>query len=54
MVVRQEEMARLIGMTRSSLQRALKGLAESGAISSGYGCIVVQDRGWLERVRDEA
>jgi hypothetical protein len=41
-------------MTRSSLQRALHGLAEAGAVDSGYGCIVVRDRTALEAARDEA
>jgi CRP-like cAMP-binding protein len=53
-VARQDELARLIGMTRSSLQRALHGLAETGAVASGYGCLVVRDRAALEAVRDEA
>ena len=33
-VARQDELARLIGMTRSSLQRAMQGLTESGAVTS--------------------
>jgi CRP/FNR family cyclic AMP-dependent transcriptional regulator len=53
-VARQEELARLIGMTRSSLQRALAGLAEAGAVSSGYGSLVVRDRAALKAMRDEA
>jgi CRP-like cAMP-binding protein len=53
-VARQEELARLIGMTRSSLQRALNALIETGAVSSGYGAVLVQDRGALEALRDEA
>jgi len=53
-LVRQDDLARLIGMTRSSLQRALRGLTETGAVAPGYGCIVVRDRAALEAVRDEA
>jgi CRP-like cAMP-binding protein len=53
-VVRQDELARLIGMTRSSLQRAMQGLTESGAVTSGYGCVVVRDRCALEAITAEA
>ena len=49
-VARQEELARLIGMTRSSLQRTLAGLTEAGAVSSGYGYLVVEDRAALEAI----
>jgi CRP-like cAMP-binding protein len=53
-VVRQDELARLIGMTRSSLQRAMRGLTEAGAVASGYGSVVVRDRGALEAISGEA
>ncbi|HRO11569.1 Crp/Fnr family transcriptional regulator [Amaricoccus sp.] len=53
-VARQEELARLIGMTRSSLQRALVGLTETGAVGRGYGCLIVHDRAALEAIRGEA
>ena len=53
-LARQEELARLLGITRSSLQRALASLTQSGAISSGYGSLVVHDRAALEALRDEA
>ena len=53
-VVRQEDLAHLIGMTRSSLQRALHALAEAGAIEAGYGYLAVRDRAALESVRDES
>lgn len=53
-VARQDELARLLGMTRSSLQRALAGLTEGGAVSGGYGRLVVHDRAALEALRDEA
>jgi CRP-like cAMP-binding protein len=51
---RQDELARLIGMTRSSLQRALAALEEAGAIRRGYAGVTVLDRARLERLRDEA
>jgi CRP-like cAMP-binding protein len=51
---RQDELARLIGMTRSSLQRTLSGLEEGGAIRRGYAGITILDRARLERLRDEA
>lgn len=53
-VARQDELARLIGMTRSSLQRAMKVLSDRGAITGGYGCVVIRDRAALEALRDEA
>jgi CRP-like cAMP-binding protein len=52
--VRQEDLARLLGMTRSSLQRALAGLVEAGAIAPGYGQLVVLDRGRLEAISTES
>jgi CRP-like cAMP-binding protein len=51
---RQDELARLIGMTRSSLQRALHSLGDAGAISGGYGCTLIRDRACLERISTEA
>ena len=53
-VARQEELARLIGMTRSSLQRTLAGLTAAGWVRSGYGCLLVHDQAALEAMRDEA
>lgn len=47
---RQEELARLIGMTRSSLQRALRGMTETGVLSRGYGTIAIADRAGLARI----
>lgn len=44
----QEELGRVIGMTRSSVRRTLSGLIEEGVIQSGYGRIVVVDRAALE------
>jgi len=51
---RQDDLARLLGMTRSSLQRALAGLVEAGAVAPGYGAIVVTDRARLERIARES
>jgi CRP-like cAMP-binding protein len=52
--VRQDDLSRLIGMTRSSLQRALADLAEAGAISRGYGCLLVRDRARLDAISRES
>lgn len=53
-VVRQDELALLIGMTRSSLQRGVAGMIGSGAVEPGYGCLMVRDREALEAIRDES
>lgn len=53
-LARQEEMARLLGMTRSSLQRALASLTEAGAVGSGYGSLQLRDRAWLEAISAES
>jgi CRP/FNR family transcriptional regulator, cyclic AMP receptor protein len=50
----QDDFARLLGMTRSSVRRALAGLIEPGAVESGYGVLSVRDRGHLERLMGEA
>lgn len=47
---RQDELARVIGMTRSSFQRSLRSLVESGVVSSGYGEILLLDIARLERL----
>ncbi|MCF1707454.1 Crp/Fnr family transcriptional regulator [Tabrizicola sp. J26] len=44
----QHDLARLIGMNRSSLRRALGSLEECGAIEQKYGSIIVRDRQALE------
>jgi CRP-like cAMP-binding protein len=44
----QHDLARLIGMTRSTLQRSLAELAEAGAIATGYRSLTVRDRVALE------
>jgi DNA-binding MarR family transcriptional regulator len=51
---RQEELARLIGLTRSSYQRSLRDLIERGAVVSGYGRIDLRDPALLARIGDEA
>ncbi len=51
--VRQDDLARLLGMTRSSLQRALASLIEARAITTGYGRIDIADRAALERISRE-
>jgi CRP-like cAMP-binding protein len=45
----QHDLARLIGMTRSTLQRSLAELAAAGAIETGYRSLAVRDRAALER-----
>jgi len=50
----QADLARLIGMNRSSLQRALQELIEAGALATGYRRLRVLDRERLESVTDEA
>ena len=49
----QFDLARLIGMNRSSLRRALASLEECGAIQPQYGSIVVLDRQMLEAFCNE-
>jgi CRP-like cAMP-binding protein len=50
----QEDLGRLLGMTRSSVRRALASLIEIGAVESGYGRLSVRDRAGLERLTHEA
>lgn len=50
----QEDLARLLGMTRSSVRRALGNLVETGAIKSGYGVLSIRDRSMLEQLVGEA
>lgn len=45
----QSDLARLLGVTRSSLQRALGHLQHDGSIRTGYGIVVVADRTRLEK-----
>jgi CRP/FNR family transcriptional regulator, cyclic AMP receptor protein len=50
----QEDLGRLLGMTRSSVRRALASLIEVGAVKSGYGVLSIRDRDLLERLSGEA
>jgi CRP/FNR family transcriptional regulator, cyclic AMP receptor protein len=50
----QEDLGRLLGMTRSSVRRALSSLIEVGAVTSGYGVLSIRDRTMLERLVFEA
>jgi CRP-like cAMP-binding protein len=50
----QEDLGRLLGMTRSSVRRALSSLIEIGAVASGYGAISIRDRTLLETLVREA
>jgi CRP-like cAMP-binding protein len=50
----QEDLGRLLGMTRSSVRRALSSLIEAGAVTSGYGVLSLRDRTLLERLTTEA
>jgi CRP-like cAMP-binding protein len=52
--VRQDDLARLLGMTRSSLQRALASLVEAGAIAPGYGRLDILDRDRLAEITHES
>jgi CRP-like cAMP-binding protein len=50
----QEDLGRLLGMTRSSVRRALTSLVDLGAVESGYGRLSLRDRAALERLTHEA
>ncbi|MFZ0134180.1 MAG: Crp/Fnr family transcriptional regulator [Desulfobacterales bacterium] len=52
--VNQEDLARLLGMTRSSIRRVIGSLVDDGIVSSGYRRLVVEDRGRLEGLTREA
>ena len=49
-----EEFARLIGMTRSSMQRAIRHLVDAKAIETGYGQVNILDRNKLQDFVKEA
>lgn len=49
--VTQEELARLTGMSRASVRRAMTGLVRSGVIQTGYGEMRIVD---ADRLRAEA
>jgi CRP-like cAMP-binding protein len=50
----QEDLGRLLGMTRSSVRRALSSLITEGAVESGYGVLSVSDSEKLKRLTHEA
>jgi len=50
----QEDLARILGITRSSIRRTIASLVDSGLISTGYGRLRVLDRGGLEGLVREA
>jgi CRP-like cAMP-binding protein len=52
--VRQDDLARLLGMTRSSLQRALTSLVEADTIAPGYGRLDILDRDRLAEITHES
>lgn len=50
----QEDLARLLGMTRSSIRRGVGSLVDKGIVSSGYRRLVIEDRVRLEGLTREA
>jgi CRP-like cAMP-binding protein len=50
----QEDLGRLLGMTRSSIRRSIADLADSGLISTGYGKLRILDKTGLEGLQREA
>jgi CRP-like cAMP-binding protein len=50
----QEDLGRLLGMTRSSIRRAIADLAESRLIATGYGKLRILDHDGLEGLTREA
>jgi CRP-like cAMP-binding protein len=49
----QEDLSRLIGMTRSSLRRILAELIETGAVETGYRNLRIVDRAGLQTVIEQ-
>jgi DNA-binding transcriptional regulator YhcF (GntR family) len=47
--VTQDDLAKLIGVARATLQRAFDELVKAGAIETGYRSITIADRAALER-----
>lgn len=45
----QEQLAGLVGVTRTTVRRALKRLVSEGAIETGYRCLTIRRRDLLER-----
>ena len=50
----QEDLGRLLGMTRSSVRRALSSLIDMGAVQSGYSVLSIRDRTLLDKITHEA
>lgn len=50
----QDDLRRILGMTRSSLRRALNVLIANGIIATGYGRITILDRSRLKSLDGEA
>ena len=51
--ITQTELAKLIGVTRGTLQRCLNDLASRGAVETRYGKIAITDAAVLEQFREE-
>ena len=47
--VTQDDLAKLIGVARVTLQRAFEELAKAGAVQTGYRSVTITDRAVLER-----
>lgn len=50
--VGQEDLARVIGVTRTTLSRAIRDLTDAGVIATGYRHIAILDRAALERTME--
>lgn len=48
--LRQSDLAATLGMSKSSVRRALKVLTDGGAIKTGYNRLEILDRNLLETV----
>lgn len=51
--ITQDDLGKLVGVTRATLRRALKDLADEGAIETGYRTLRVRNAAVLARYRDE-
>lgn len=47
--VTRDDLAKLIGVARATLQRAFEELAQAGVIETGYRSVTIADRAALER-----
>ncbi|MCX7347460.1 MAG: helix-turn-helix domain-containing protein, partial [Alphaproteobacteria bacterium] len=48
-----EQLAKFLGLTRTTVSEELRRLSAKGAIDTGYGKIRVLDRATLERYKEE-